>query len=69
MLFLETAALPLSYILSIRRLGYLQTLLRRDEKEITKRIFRTQMKNPISGDWGLLIQQDINKYEIEMDEN
>ena len=69
MLFLETAALPLSYILSIRRLGYLQTLLRRDEKEITKRIFRTQMKNPISGDWALLFQQDINKCEIEMDEN
>ena len=69
MLFLETASLPLSYLLSIRRLDYLQTLLLRDEQEITKIIYKARLKNLISGDWVLSIQQDIQKYEIEMDKN
>ena len=58
MLFLEAGALPLSHILSIRRLCYLRTILQRDEKEITKRVYRAQKKNPVSGDWVLLIQED-----------
>ena len=55
MLFLESGALTLEHILSIRRLGYFQTILKRDEKEVTKRIYRAQKKNPIPGDWVLLI--------------
>ena len=69
MLFLETGALPLEHILSIRRLGYFQTILKRDEKEVTKRIYRAQKKNPIPGDWVLLIEQDMMKYEIQLDED
>ena len=38
-LFLETGSVPIRYILSSRRMLYLQTLLRRDDEEITKRIY------------------------------
>ena len=69
MLFLESRALTLEHILSIRRLGYFQTILKRDEKEETKRIYRAQKKNPIPGDWVLLIEQDMIKYGIQLDED
>ena len=69
MQFFLSGALPLQHILSIRRLGYFQTILKRDEKEVTKRIYRAQKKNPIPGDWVLLIEQDMIKYEIQLDED
>jgi hypothetical protein len=67
-LFLESGALPLSHILSIRRLGYLHTILNSDDKEIIKRIYKTQRENPVAGDWVLLIQEDIRKYKIDITE-
>ena len=49
-LYLESGALPISHIYSIRRLSYSKTLLKRSETEITKNIFRVQSKYPCPGD-------------------
>ena len=38
LLFLETGAIPLEYILASRRLNYLHTIVTRDDEELTKRI-------------------------------
>ena len=59
----------MSHIVSIRRLSYLQTLLKRPESEITKKIYRAQYKNPLPGDWVKLIQEDMTKYSIHLSED
>ena len=48
-LFLETGSVPIRYTISSRRMIYLQTILRRDDEEITKRIFIEQKKNHCPG--------------------
>ena len=68
MLYLESGALPISQIISIRRLSYLQTILKRPENEITKKIFRAQSKDPSPGDWVKLVQEDMSKYKIQLTE-
>ena len=60
-LYLEVAALPIRYIISCRRLLYLQTLLTRGDKEITKQVYLTQKKNPTKGDFYELIPQTLKK--------
>ena len=57
-LYLETAALPITYVLSARRMIYLQTILKRSDDEITKRVFICQRNNPSPGDWCELVMQD-----------
>jgi hypothetical protein len=65
-LYLETAALPIPYIVSARRLIYLQTILHRSDEEITKRIYMCQYNNPSPGDWCNLVEEDFNQIGIHM---
>ena len=65
-LYLETAALPIPYIVSSRRLIYLQTILHRSDEEITKQIYMCQYNNPSLGDWCNLVEEDFNKIAIHM---
>ena len=48
---------------------YLQTILKRDEEEITKRIFREQLKNPCPGDFIELIKDDFKLINKTYSEN
>ena len=59
MLFLETAELPLKNVISVRRLMYLHTILRRHENEITNRIYQAMKEEPIKGDWIELVKEDL----------
>ena len=67
-LYLETAALPIPYIVTSRRLIYLKQLLDRPEYEITKRIYRCQKENSVQGDWCELIVKDFQKISMVMSE-
>ena len=59
-LYLETAAIPIPYIISARRLIYLQTILQRSDEEITKKIYQQQKTNPSPGDWCQLVRNDFD---------
>ena len=65
-LYLETAALPIPYIVSARRLIYLQTILHRSDEEITKQIYLCQYDNPSPGDWCKLVEEDFTKIAVHM---
>ena len=39
-LYLETAALPIPYILISRRIIYLKNILEREDEEITKKVYK-----------------------------
>ena len=49
-LYLELAALPISYVISARRTVYLKTILKRTNDEIIKQVYYCQKDNPVPGD-------------------
>ena len=68
MLYLETSCLPLSHVITVRRLLYLQQILKRSEDEIIKKVYLEQKKNPCTGDWVKLIEADLIELQIDFDE-
>ena len=63
-LYLELAALPIPFVLAARRMIYLQTILKRHDNEIIKRIYMKQKCEPSQGDWCLLVQEYFEKMNI-----
>ena len=47
-----------------RRINFLQTIVKRDESELTNRVFRAQLDNTCEGDYAQLVQGDLK--EIDM---
>ena len=47
-LYLELADLPLSYVISAKRMIYLQTILKRPNEEIIKQVYKCQQKKSCS---------------------
>ena len=67
-LYLETGCLPLSYVITARRMIYLKTILDRHKDEITSRIYYAMKENPYKGDWYILLLADFKKVGLELDE-
>ena len=65
-LYLELAALPLSYVIYARRMIYLQTILKRCDEELIKQVYVCQKENPVPGDWCTLLKEDFEKTNIHM---
>ena len=68
-LFLETGSIPIHHILSSRRMMYLRTILKRDDEELVKRVFREQEKNTTPGDFYELIKNDFSEYNLTYNED
>ena len=57
-LYLESGATPIRFIISNRRMMYQQIILKRNEKELTNRIYKSQEVNPTEGDFYCLVKAD-----------
>ena len=57
-LFLETGAIPIRHVLACRRMINLQTILRRDDSELTKRVYMSQKQSAIKDDFFNLVKDD-----------
>ena len=68
-LFLELGESPLKFIWASRRLMYLQTILKRDINEITRRVYEAQKKDTVKGDFVKLVQEDATLIDYVIDEN
>jgi hypothetical protein len=64
MLYLETGCLPVSYMIVIRRLMYLQYILHEDESSLIYKFFQSQLRTPLKGDWVLEVQKNLSEYKI-----
>ena len=68
----DTGSLPLSFIISIRRMIYMKTLLLRNKEELTNRILEEQQKNPTPGDFVELVENDFfkigKKYDVHLED-
>ena len=47
---------------------YLRTILKRDDEELTQRVFREQERNTTPGDFVELVKADLEKYNIDYNE-
>ena len=66
-LYLETGAIPMRFIIASRRMNYLQTILKRDENELTKRVLMAQFKYKCEGDYAELVKNDFETMNIPFD--
>ena len=65
-LYLEMGVLPLSYVISARRLIYLQTIQKRHESDIVRRVYICQKENQLPGDWCKSVALDFEKIGVHM---
>ena len=56
------------HILLCRRMIYLQTILRRDDSELTKRVYKSQKQSAIKGDFYNLVKDDFAMIGESIDE-
>ena len=66
-LYLETGAIPIRFIVKSRRLNFIQTLLKREEDELTRRVLMAQVRDPCEGDFIELVRKDCEELEIKFD--
>ena len=64
--FIETAKIPVRFILSKRRLLYLWTILRHNENELIQKAYNAQQVVQTKGDWFLMLNNERKKYGIEL---
>ena len=64
--FLETAKIPIRYIISKRRLMYFWQILRQNENELIKKVYDVQETIYTKGDWCQMIKSELIKYDIQM---
>ena len=68
-LYLETNSLSIRFILKIRRIMYLQNILRKDETEMIRKIYETQKINPSPGDFYKIVTKDMTDVGLMLSEN
>ena len=68
-LYLEAGAVPIRFLISCRRMIFLQTILKRDNKELTKRIYKAQRDDPSPGDFTELLKADFEMIEEKLEED
>ena len=67
MLFLETGTLPLRFVIASRRILYYQTIIKRNDSELTKQVLLAQKINPSNGDFIKLVENDCINIGIDID--
>ena len=67
MLYLETEELPIKSVMSVRRLMYLHTILKRSTKELTFKVYMAMKNNHIKGDWIEKIKEDLEDIGMNLD--
>ena len=68
-LHLETGTVPITFIVSSRRLNYLHNILKRNDTEVLKRVYKTQKESPLDGDFVKLVENDFTTINEKFDEN
>ena len=60
-LFLETSALSIKNVMSVRRMTYLKNILNKHEEEVVRKVYSAMKNKPLKGDWYNLIQSDFER--------
>ena len=68
-LYLETASISVTQIISVRRMIYLQTIIQRTEGELIRNIYEAMKADPLPGDWYKLVQEDFKLVNLDLNED
>ena len=67
-LYLELGLMPARFIILLRRILYLQHILKQRNKEtLLYRFFKAQMENPTKNDWVTGVLKDLEKVDIDLE--
>ena len=68
LIYLELGVMSIKYILVLKRIVYLQEILKQKHENILLyRFFKAQLDNPKRGDWATQVLNDLKEMEIKMD--
>ena len=68
MLYLELGVLPIRFLIKMRRILYLEQILKqRIQNSLIYRFFIAQMTEPTNNDWATQVMKDINDIKLEME--
>ena len=65
-LYTELGQTPIRFIWASRSIMYLQTILKRDQTELTNKIYITQVENPTKGDFCKIAENFIEQIELSL---
>ena len=68
-LYMETAQIPLRFILACRRILYLQTILHRGPNELIRKVYEAQKSSPTKGDFCELVSEDCQLIKLQLNED
>ena len=68
MLYIETAQLPISHVISVRRMLYWHTLISRSTEELTRQVYSAMKEQPIKGDWIFLLKEDLERVGLGLED-
>ena len=67
-LHFETGTIPLRWIMTQRRINYMNHILSKDDDELIKKVFLAQKETPTQGDFAKLIEKDLKELNITYEE-
>ena len=68
MLFLESGQLPISPVISVRRMLYWHTLVTRNNEELPSQIQQAMKHFPLKGYWINLLNDDLEQGNLSLEE-
>ena len=68
LLYLETASIPINYILAGRRINYLHNKTTRPDHKLNKIVFKAQKLSKSKGEWSEILKEDIELIKFEISE-
>ena len=67
-LYLELGLMPIRFRILLRRVIYLQQILKQQkEQTLLYKFFKSQMNNPTKNDWVTCVIQDFEKSDIKLE--
>ena len=67
-LYLETSTLSIKYVISVRRMLYLKTILSRHEDEVIRRVYQAMKERSLKGNLYIRVASDFEQVGMPMDE-
>ena len=65
-MYLETGANPIGWIIAQRRVNYHKCILEKDEKELVQKVYLAQQKEPVTGDFALLVENYVKSLKVTL---
>ena len=66
--YMETASQTITNVISVKRMSYLQVILKRHPNEITQRVYNAMKMSPLPGDWIHRLKADFESIGLELNE-